>query len=448
VRLKHVARLLGGGTPSKENEEFWTGGNVPWASPKDMKRRVIVETEDYITEAAVSSSATSYIEPGSPLMVVRSGILRHTLPVAIAGCRLTINQDMKAFRLGNRVLHRFLVYWIDGQSHALLLEWRQFGATVESVDTNRMMNGRIALPDLPTQTAIADFLDRETARIDQLIEKKERLRLVLEEKLAREVDAVLIGSRIDGPTKAVDSCELLTSIPASWQMRRLKAVCSHLGNGFVGPTRDILIENDDPGAVPYIQSTHIKNRSIEFDRRPYFVHRDWLASKPKARIRTNDLLIVQTGDCGATSIVGPELDGAGCHALIIARPTQREIDPRLLLHLLSSSYGRSKLERIQTGALHPHLEVGFVKDVALPVPPRDQQPRVVELIDAVVQRVSHCSRRTGHSIALLRELRSALITAAVTGQIDVATWGKRGETDRRLETIEHELEAEREEAAS
>jgi len=169
--LKHLAQLRGGGTPSKENEAFWSNGDVPWVSPKDMKRRVIIETEDYITEAAVDGSATSFVEAGSPLLVVRSGILRHTLPVAIAGCRVTLNQDMKAFRLNGRLNASFFVYWIEGQSSELLLEWRQFGATVESIDITRMMKGRIALPDLATQQSIAVFLDRETARIDQLIER-------------------------------------------------------------------------------------------------------------------------------------------------------------------------------------------------------------------------------------------------------------------------------------
>jgi type I restriction enzyme S subunit len=145
--LKHLAQLRGGGTPSKENEAFWSNGDVPWVSPKDMKRRVIMDTEDYITEAAVDGSATSFVDAGSPLLVVRSGILRHTLPVAIAGRRVTLNQDMKAFRLDGRLNAGFLAYWIEGQSSELLLEWRQFGATVESIDITRMMTGRIALPE-------------------------------------------------------------------------------------------------------------------------------------------------------------------------------------------------------------------------------------------------------------------------------------------------------------
>lgn len=203
-RLRHIARLVGGGTPSKGEAAFWSDGTVPWVSPKDMKSRVILETEDYITEDAVDGSATTYVEAGSPLMVVRSGILKHTLPVAIAGKRLTLNQDMKAFRLTNEIDSGFFVWWLEGQSSDLLLEWRQLGATVESIDTRMMMNGRIALPDLDTQNAVAAFLNREVAHIDQIIEKaggkeaaksaaRGSLLFLLQEKRAALITAAVTG---------------------------------------------------------------------------------------------------------------------------------------------------------------------------------------------------------------------------------------------------------------
>ena len=101
---------------------------------------------------------------------------------------------------------------------------------------------QVALPDLATQKTIADFLDRETARIDQLIEKKQGLMESLEEKLNAEIDLVLLGATVGAQKIPVQGDEFVTEIPASWQMRRLKALCSHLGNGFVGPTRAFLLK--------------------------------------------------------------------------------------------------------------------------------------------------------------------------------------------------------------
>jgi hypothetical protein len=84
LTMGEVGRWFGGGTPSKANPRFWTGGEIPRVSPKDMKFDVITDAQDHITEDAVAQSATNLVEEGSILIVVRSGILQHTLPVAVA----------------------------------------------------------------------------------------------------------------------------------------------------------------------------------------------------------------------------------------------------------------------------------------------------------------------------------------------------------------------------
>src|SRR4051812_8238527 len=83
IPLGDVGTWMGGGTPSKANAAFWSNGTVPWVSPKDMKVAVIGETEDKITADAVECSSAKYVPEGSVLMVMRSGILRHSFPVAV-----------------------------------------------------------------------------------------------------------------------------------------------------------------------------------------------------------------------------------------------------------------------------------------------------------------------------------------------------------------------------
>src|SRR5689334_6780235 len=94
-KLKYVARFVGGGTPDKSTPEFWNG-DIPWVSPKDMKTDEIFDTEDHITTEGLQSSATNLVQPGAALIVVRSGILRHSIPVAINRVPAAINQDMRA----------------------------------------------------------------------------------------------------------------------------------------------------------------------------------------------------------------------------------------------------------------------------------------------------------------------------------------------------------------
>lgn len=191
-RLKFVARFLGGGTPSKDNLDFWSG-DIPWVSPKDMKAETISEAEDHITPYAVAHSATRLIQPGAVLIVVRSGILRHTIPVAINACTIALNQDMKALVTKPYLMAEYLAAFIRGNQQALLVEWRKEGATVESIEYELLANTPCLIPPLKEQQAIVVYLDRETARIDALVS---RIREAIEK--LREYSAALISAAVTG----------------------------------------------------------------------------------------------------------------------------------------------------------------------------------------------------------------------------------------------------------
>jgi type I restriction enzyme, S subunit len=94
-RIDDICVFRGGGTPSKSKESYWKG-DIPWVSPKDMKSDIITDSVDHISAEAVEQSTTNLIPANSILIVVRSGILARTIPVAITGCDVTINQDIKA----------------------------------------------------------------------------------------------------------------------------------------------------------------------------------------------------------------------------------------------------------------------------------------------------------------------------------------------------------------
>ena len=198
-KLKFFVGFAGGGTPSKDNPAYWEG-NIPWVSPKDMKRPRISETEDYITEVGQMNSPCTLIPPLSVLTVVRSGILQHSIPVALNMVPVTLNQDMKALLPSERVNSRFLAYEISGCQKELREAWVKQGATVESIEHQRMADSELALPPLQEQQAIADYLDEETAKIDDLIaHTHDEITLLKELRAATIADAVL--GRVDVRTK-------------------------------------------------------------------------------------------------------------------------------------------------------------------------------------------------------------------------------------------------------
>ena len=109
--------IFGGGTPSKKHPEYYTG-SIPWVTPKDMKSELIKDSIDHITDDAVKNSTTRKIPAGAVLMVIRSGILKHTLPVAINTREVTVNQDMKAFVTSDKITAPYLMYTFKLQNFA------------------------------------------------------------------------------------------------------------------------------------------------------------------------------------------------------------------------------------------------------------------------------------------------------------------------------------------
>jgi type I restriction enzyme, S subunit len=169
-RLKFVVSTFGGGTPNTGKPEYWNG-DIPWVSPKDMKCDFIASTEDYLTELGVADSATKIVPVDSVLIVVRSGILRHTIPVARNTVDVALNQDMKALVASEILRPGFLHWFISGLQGGLLPLWSKQGCTVESIEMGYMANSIIPLPPVAEQDAILLNMLSSTEKVDLQIKK-------------------------------------------------------------------------------------------------------------------------------------------------------------------------------------------------------------------------------------------------------------------------------------
>ena len=149
--------IFGGGTPSKSYPEYFTG-SIPWVSPKDMKSSVISDSIDHITEEAITHSTTNLVPANSVLMVIRSGILKHTLPVAINSVPVTINQDMKAFVPNESIKAAFLMHYFKAVENDVLSGVR--GVTADNIDFKAFQKRTIIVPPLVLQEQFATFVEQ------------------------------------------------------------------------------------------------------------------------------------------------------------------------------------------------------------------------------------------------------------------------------------------------
>ena len=201
----------------------------------------------------------------------------------------------------------------------------------------------------------------------------------------------------------------LSHIPIEWNMVRVSKLSNKITNGYVGPTRGLFVDQ----GVPYLQSLHIKSNRITFNP-TYFVPAEWSSAREKSVLREGDVLVVQTGDVGQVACVPPEFAGANCHALIIISVKSERASGYFLSLFLGSSFGASALKRIQTGALHPHLNCSAVRDIHIPVPSLEEQTKIVKFLDYETAKIDELIEQQQQLIALLQEKRQAVISHAVT----------------------------------
>lgn len=171
--------IYGGGTPSKSHPEYFEG-SIPWVSPKDMKSDIIMDSIDHITEEAVENSSTKMVPKGAVLMVIRSGILKHTLPVAIAAVELTVNQDMKAFIVGENVTAKFLMYYFRTIEADVLSRVRS--VTADNIDFKEFQKRMVILPPIELQNRFDAFVEqteKTKTTISKSLEKLETLKKAL-----------------------------------------------------------------------------------------------------------------------------------------------------------------------------------------------------------------------------------------------------------------------------
>jgi type I restriction enzyme S subunit len=165
VALGALGTWMGGGTPSKANAAFWTNGTVPWVSPKDMKVAVIGNTEDKVTAAAVEGSSTKYVPEGSVLMVMRSGILKHTFPVAITDRIVTLNQDLRALTPHANISPNYIARYLALAAKRVLDDCSKDGTTVDSIEVAALERLRVPLAPCAEQRRIVSQVDALFAEI-------------------------------------------------------------------------------------------------------------------------------------------------------------------------------------------------------------------------------------------------------------------------------------------
>lgn len=306
----------------------------------------------------------------------------------------------------------------------------------EAVRWTALKSVYVPLPDLDTQKAIADFLDRETARIDQLIEKKQRFLTILDQKWAATVTSTVTNG-LGSDVRLKDSdLSSVGKVPEHWTVARL----GHIGRCANG----INIGGDAFGSgTPFVSYGDVY-KNAELPTEVSGLVQATSEDRSRYSVKKGDIFFTRTSETveeiGFSSVCTQDMEDAVFAGFLIRfRPFKKKLVPQFSKYLFRNQALRSFFSKEMMIVTRASLSQGLLQKLPVLLPPLKEQEEIASYLHHVEAKHLSISVKTQESVNGLKEFRSALITAAVTGQIDVTTWGKQGQTDRRLDRIEEDM---------
>lgn len=168
VALGDLGKWSSGKTPSLSEPRFWDGGYIPWISSKDMKRPCLDDTQDHITDFAVSNAGMKLLPEGSIATVTRSGILKHTFPIAYLRAPMTVNQDIKALVPAEEHCGRYIALVMQAYAEDIRVKTKKQGGTVDSLDFAKVKKYKIPVPSHKQQVLLAEQLEQFSTFVNDI----------------------------------------------------------------------------------------------------------------------------------------------------------------------------------------------------------------------------------------------------------------------------------------
>ena len=310
------------------------------------------------------------------------------------------------------------------------------GGVRQSLKFADFPNDWVYRPDLETQRQIAEFLDRETARIDLLIEKKQKFTDLLAEKRFSETSSLLSGELFVNEQQQKTSIPFVRSIPSTWTETRMKNVCSRIID-----CKNRTPDEVENGEYFVVRTTCVRNGLFVqsggycTDEKSY---KEWTQ---RGKPQKYDVIFTREAPVGEACIAPANLNFCLGQRTMIFRPDPKKVLPEYIVATVYSSIGKSYIGEKGKGSTVGHLRVPEVYNFPCLLPPIEAQRTILNELHKRTGHFDDLEQVTNVSIDRLKEYRSALITAAVTGQIDVKAVPRSGAIDRRLDALQEEIDA-------
>ena len=396
-KLEDIVSFGGGKTPSMDNKEYWDNGKHLWVTSKDMKCSHITNSLMKITKKALEEM-TLY-EKGTLLVVTRSGILRHTLPLSILEKPATVNQDLKTISPHIQELSEYLYVIIKANEHIILKEYHKDGTTVDSIDFDKFRCLPIPLAPIAEQKRIIATAKNWFSLIDQIEQGKADLQTIIKQTKSKILDLAIHGKlvpqdpndeppiellkRINPDFKPCDNGHYTFDVPNGWNWCKLNDLCSFLSRG-----KSPKYSEDDKTYPVFAQKCNLKEGGISLEQARFLDPSTINKWDSKYKLQTGDVLVnsTGTGTVGRTRLFDESYLGKypfvvpDSHVAVVR--TYEEINSEYVFAYMSSQLIQQYIEDNLAGSTNQkELYIGVLENLYFPFPPINEQQRIVQKIE-------------------------------------------------------------------
>ena len=316
-----------------------------------------------------------------------------------------------------RFAAEYCKYALREPSFLAEVEMRSVGVSYPAINASDLAHIPVHVHPLPHQRAIADYLDRETAWVDELIAEKERLlRLLAEKRRALITRAVTRGLDPNFPLRD-SGIPWLGEIPAHWDKAQLKRFLEFVTSG----SRGWAEHYSDSGAI-FLRIGNMTRDSVRLNLlEVQYVDPPDGAEGARTRLQVGDVLFSITAYLGSVAFVDQSIGEAyvNQHIALVRLREGRGLLPKYVAYAALGDPGQIQLIAQSYGGTKTQLALDNIRELWFPVPPEYEQTKIVDYLDMKLRKLDEFASATRASLSLLRERRAALIGAAVTGQIPV-----------------------------
>ncbi len=421
--IRRFAMMRTGHTPSRTEGAYWEDCEIPWFTLKDIwqlrdgRQKLLGETAETISKLGLANSAAE-------LLPTNTVVFSRTASVGFSGIMprpMATSQDFWNWVCGPKLVPDYLLHTfraMRGEFDRLMS-----GSTHKTIYQADAASLRIAVPSIDEQRSIAAFLDRETAKVDLLIGKKRELIERLAEKrqalISRTVtrglppDAARAAGLDPHPPMKDSGIDWLGEVPKHWETPPVNARFRVDLGKMVDAKR---ITGEHP-------IRYLRNTDVRWDR----IHKVGLpemdilpAERLRFTVEPGDILACEGRELGRCAIVGEDSAGLGYQkALHRIRPRTESESPRYFCYTLRWANGFGIFTAEGNPNTIPHLPGEKLRRYRFPRPPLPEQEAIASFLDIETEKLDAMTAKVEEAIDRLQEFRTALITAAVTGKIDV-----------------------------